>query len=1190
MTVINTNVNALYSQLALKNTGISQSKAMQQLSTGKQINSAGDNAAGMAIVNRMQTQISGISQSIQNAGDAVNLIHTAEGAANQITTMLQRMQQLATESANGTYNDSQRMDLDLEFQQLKQQIVAISTNTQWNGFPVLNGTAGKQLSPLPVYKTVSAPQQSVSNGAVSNSANLFISPNPSISVSQQNIQQVNTFDTSNVGTNNTTEPASQTYATFSDGTNTYSVPIGASIPATQNELVTAINAGNNGVPNSYTASMNGNQLTLTANVAGTPLPSGMTLSYGANPAVATYTLPDTANLPSGAQVTVNWGNVPFTSTVNSTNNTTSLSVATDLAAKLNANTNFNQNYTAKVENNQSPYALEIVPLDPTVLSSTLAGSFSVTAETASGAALPNAASTVITPAVNPALGSAANAGTSVPVTIATANYNSGISLSGQQSFATPGTWVTSGSLKMTLNSSINSGTPANNVSGVSATFTTANGKEVTLTASSFDPTTGTVVFQPSVGFNSEAITGNLTYNVLETGTPPYQANLTQLPPALATPHNYLTQINVQVQGSIPTINAGDLTINGVTVGASLAASDKLSPATNAAGSAIAKATAINQITAKTGVTAIVNPNQMPGAAMSGASVVGGYVTINGITTPQITTVLNNPRESRAAVVAAVNAISNLTGVTAVDSGTNSLGVGLVASDGRNIEVQFTPTTDGSTAQQFSARTGLNEGVQAGTFSLESKVNQPIVVGTTPGGNLSNTGLSPGAYSSNLSSVTTQKYTQIQPGQQPMILNSGQSVLAPGQTPTILNEGDLVLNGVPIPGATAADDTSAQDSQVAFESKTNVKQATAIATANAINSVSSLTGVTAIANPATISGAFTSGANVGAVVLNVNGVAVPMNLGTAQSASDRIQTVVTTLNQVTGETGVVASVDPQGQGVQLTTVDGRNLSVWYETTQGGNPVTASDFGLAGSPANDNAPGVTGVTPAQISAGGGADNASTVYGTVSLKSDKPINVQPGVNGYTNSSNFTALGFTAGTFGGLAKDASTLLAPPLVGQLQFQVGPGANQIVSIDLPDFGSNGSITGDITWDVGQTPPPAGTVMPTSVTGTPSAQPQRSYISSQTAAEAMITRLGTAIDNISATVSVMGAVMNRLSYVTNNLQSMSVNLTASQSAIQDTNYAQASTQLSKTQIMQQAATAVLAQANTSQQTVLKLLQG
>jgi flagellin len=1180
MTVINTNVSALYSQLALQNTAKSQSTSMEQLSTGLKINSAGDNAAGLAIVNRMKTQISGISQSIQNAGDAVNLIQTAEGAANQITTMLQRMQQLATESANGTYNDSQREDLDLEFQQLKQQIVAISNDTQWNGFPVLNGTAGKQLSPLPVYKTVSAPQQSISNGNVNNTSNLFISPNPSISVTQTNIAQVSTFDISSLSQTVTTDPTQQQYVSFSDGTNTFSVPIGGTAAQTQNALVTAINAGVNGAPNQYTAAINGSgELTITANQAGTALPPDLTVNTGATPSNVIYSVP--SSLTAGNQITLNWGNVAFTSNVNTTNNTTPTTVAADLAQQMNANTNFESKYVA-VPNGSNTGAgagtVTIVAKDPTVPVANLAGSFNML----------SAATASSTPSViAPSSSTGFSTSTSVPLDTANsvANYNSGQSLTGQQSFASPGTWVTSGSLKMTLDAS----NPT--ASGVSATFTTASGKEVTLQASSFNPQTGTVTFDPSVGYNSQAITGDLTYNVLETGTPPYEADLTSLPPTTLTPPNYTTQINVQVQGSIPTLNAGDLTINGVTVGASLASSDTVSPATNASGSAIAKAAAINAVTAQTGVTAIVNSNQMPGAPMTGASVVSGYVTINGITTPQITTVLNNPRESRAAVVAAVNAISNLTGVTAVDSGSDSLGISLVAPDGRNIEVQFQPTTDGSTSEEFSQRTGLNEGVQAGTYSLESKVNQPIVIGTTAGGNLSDSGLSPGTYTDNQSSVTTQKYTQIQPGQQPQILNSGQSVVEPGQTPVVLNEGDLTINGVPIPGATAADDTSAQDAQVAFESGTNTKQASAIATANAINSVSSLTGVTATANPATVAGAYTSGAAVGPVSLNVNGVAVAMNLGTAQSASDRIQTIITTLNQVTGQTGVVASVNSSGQGVQLTTVDGRNLSVWYETTQGGSPVTAADFGLASNPSNDNAPGVTGITPAQLAADpNGGDNASTVYGTVNLQSSKPIDIEPGVNGYTSSSNFTALGFTAGTFGGVAKDASTMLAPPLVGQLEFQVGPDANQTVSIDLPDFGSNGSITGDITWDVNQTPPAAGTVMPTSASGTPSAQPQRSYISSQSAAEAMITRLGTAIDNISATVSVMGAVMNRLSYVTNNLQSMSVNLSASQSAIEDTDYASASTNLSRTQIMQQAATAVLAQANTSQQTVLKLLQG
>ena len=1182
MTVINTNVNALYSQLALQTTAKSQSKSMEQLSTGMKINSAGDNAAGLAIVNRMKTQISGISQSIQNAGDAVNLIHTAEGAANQITTMLQRMQQLATESANGTYNDAQRKDLDLEFQQLKQQIVAISNNTQWNGFPVLNGTAGKQLSPLPVYKTVSAPQQSISNGAVTNTANLFISPNPSIAVSQTNIAQKNTFSmTGLVQSPATTDPTAQQYASFSDGTNTFSVPLGTSITQTQNALVTAINAGANGVPNQYTAAFDAGtgDLTITANQAGTPLPPGLTLNTGSTPSNIVYTVP--GGLTAGNQFTVNWGNVPYVSTVNATNNTTPTTVAADLAQQMNADVNFKKQYLAVANGgvgSPTPGAVTIVAMDPTVPATNLAGGFNMVSSTSPG----HLPLTVISTTSQTNFSAATAVATDTPNNVA--NYNSGQTLTGQQSFATPGTWVTSGSLSVTLDPS--NSTPA----GVTATFTTTAGKVVTLTAGSFSAATGTVTFNPTDGYNAQAISGQLTYNVLQTGTPPYEADLTTLPPNQITASTPV-KISALIQGSIPTLNAGDLKINGIAVGASLATSDTISPPTNAAGSAIAKAAAINAITAKTGVTAIVNSNQMPGAPMSGSAVVSGYVTINGITTPQITTVLNNPRESRAAVLAAVNAISNLTGVTAVDSGNNSLGVSLVASDGRNIEAQFTPTSDGTTPQDFSARTGLNEGVQAGTFSLESKVNQPIVIDTTAGGNLSDSGLTPGTYKDNQSSVTTQKYTQIQPGQQAQILNSGQSVVAPGQTPTVLNGGDLVINGVAIPGATAADDTSAQDAQVAFETNTNTKQASAIATANAINRATSLTGVSAVANPATVAGQFTSGASVGPVSLNVNGVDVAMNLGTAQSPSERIQTVVDTLNKVTGQTGVVASVDIHGQGVQLTTVDGRNLSVWYETTQGGNPVTAADFGLASNPNNDNAPGVTGVTPAQLVADpNGGNNASTVYGTVSLRSDKPIEIKPGQNGYTPSSNFTALGFTAGTFGGVAKDASTMLSPPLVGQLQFQIGPDANQTVSIDLPDFGANGSITGDITWDVNQTPPAAGTPFPVSLGGIPSAQSQPSYISSQTAAEAMITRLGIAIDNISATVSVMGAVMNRLSYVTNNLQSMSVNLSASQSAIQDTNYAQASTNLSRTQIMQQAATAVLAQANTSQQTVLKLLQG
>ena len=139
----------------------------------------------------------------------------------------------------------------------------------------------------------------------------------------------------------------------------------------------------------------------------------------------------------------------------------------------------------------------------------------------------------------------------------------------------------------------------------------------------------------------------------------------------------------------------------------------------------------------------------------------------------------------------------------------------------------------------------------------------------------------------------------------------------------------VINNVPIPGATSGGDVLSQDASV---STTSLKIASANATAAAINTQTSLTGVTAIANPATIAGMVT-GVNQsipnGFASLFVNGVEVKVDLETSQTPSQRIQAVISALNPVVGETGVTASVNQQGQGVQLTTTDGRNLSVWYD---------------------------------------------------------------------------------------------------------------------------------------------------------------------------------------------------------------------------------------------------------------------
>ena len=247
------------------------------------------------------------------------------------------------------------------------------------------------------------------------------------------------------------------------------------------------------------------------------------------------------------------------------------------------------------------------------------------------------------------------------------------------------------------------------------------------------------------------------------------------------------------------------------------------------------------------------------------------------------------------------------------------------------------------------------------------------------------------------------------------------------------------------------------------------------------------------------------------------------------------------------------------------------------------VTANSFGN-----ND----VTGIVDASAT----STTARTLYSTVRMISDpallpglpapagapptdqldklkatgKPFEILVGDRGYSTDGNFASLGFQEGTFGGRSSED---MDPPKVGRLAFQVGSSANQYITIDLADFGKNGTITGDITGDVDL-----------------NVEDRRVRINTRDGASAVLNLLDEAMDKVNATRATMGAVMNRMEHVINNLSNVSTNLSASRSQIEDADYAQASTDLAKTQIMQQAATAVLAQANTSQQTVLKLLGG
>ena len=573
---------------------------------------------------------------------------------------------------------------------------------------------------------------------------------------------------------------------------------------------------------------------------------------------------------------------------------------------------------------------------------------------------------------------------------------------------------------------------------------------------------------------------------------------------------------------------------------------------------------------------------------------------------------------------------------------------------------------------------------------------------------------------------------------PKIQTTDREAVAAGSTGKVLKAGDLKIsigtNDYAIAASDAADDTKSN-----VVSTSSSKAGSAIAIAAAINKQLAVTGVSATANGAVVRGAKTTiGDSSVQTDLYINGITVNLSLTKGQTEAERRSYVMNAINAKTDQHGVTAGDSGNG-GLTLTTLDGRNLSVWYDASLS----KGSDFGLgANTQTSSDPPGVTGVATAAFAAGTSVVS-STVYGTVTLNSEKEFTINPGVNSYptekttatgnvfkftagTGSIDFTFNGkngsyaagttaadtasafaaslnaiagstvaFTGGqvlanaglsadtevsditlnytnptsdlyvgqlvsggslpagtviagisddkkvitlsnspdvdiavgdgqsiTFGSidsvriyqptgtdlpLTISANSAINKPTVietasgatykvitqvkpkeldyaslttlgftpgavmakniGRFNFQVGPAANQLISIDLSDFGKNGDITGPITSDKAPT----------------------NLLTIQSAND-VIVNVNKALDGIAATRATMGAVMNRLEHVIDNLTNVVTNSEASRSQIEDADYAQASTELARTQIMQQAATAVLAQANTSQQTVLKLLQG
>ena len=1327
MAVINTNVKALFSQMALTTSGRAQSIAMQQLSTGKRINSARDDAAGMAIATRMTHQIRSLNQAVRNAGDAITLIQTAEGATNEITDMMQRMRELAVQAVNDTNDNAQRSYLDLEFQQLKQQIVQISNNTEWNGFPVLNGTAGQQVGEMPVFKATSKNQF----------GSVFIDPTTTRTLAGAGAGEQQTF--SLTGT-----PAQGDITIAGQKVSISSTVAGNGLAAVMTDIQRQLRAAD------YFATNSGRSVSTTAG-------GDVVITYNGTDGDK----PDTP---------VNTGSTNLTPTV--VDATTGSIITVNRAATTAAQETFKDNgkfsqsgsLSFSIASGGTTVSANFLTLD----NKTIALTGTLTPATGVVTFLKSAGlnKSVITDDLTYTLQDSTGAALNLAISARALSMN--VDVSG----SIPA--MHSGDLKINdvvIGPSLASDdllSPRNNAAG-SAIAKAAAINRLAVDQGMKQGESQAIIFSGTPMPGTITVAG-VSVEITNAEKTPADAAAKIAAALQASPQfGVSTNRNItHAQGSTVVsvdfpVSEGDVPLMDI------------APGSTGMGSVVNTTAPYLTSVPGTGVFAKVNENVFTGKAQSGTSAVSGAVYINGYASADIASVLNNPQATRAAVTRAINLISDKTGVKAIDTGSESKGISLIAADGRNIEVRFDTQAN---AEEFGNRIGMREGVQSSTISLESKIQAPVVLTSSSTGDISRAGLEAGNYSKNESVLNTQARATVQPSVSQVnsvnvtgtvtigetvsvvvngvpftsdntkatpqdvrdslitrinanrtlgvfatagkevgevmltavnpgtsftmtttksigaALNVASKEVVPNGAPQTKNLGmdDLVINGVKIRPSVAADDTYSNTTATSSD-----PSASALALAGAINASTSQTGVRAEANPVISQGKNTVRGvpESGSYSLWVNGTEVPVDFTQGETGTARRQKVVDALNTHGGQTGVRA-ID-NGTGVTLST-DGRNLSVWFDSSI--KDLSAASFGLdkggavaqvskvkltgaaSGTPtqsvmingvivtstpaasanvvdsalalrdainaktelknvvasidpndtaavlitstvagsgfdirgagvdatstqtlaistvtANDS--GKTDVTSIDLSASfstnvlGGANaaaNVKTQYASVKLISDAPmlpampgpdgrppsllgvngtpILITSGADGFGLQSNFSTLGFQEGTFGGRASED---MDPPKVGRLAFQVGASANQIVTIDLADFGQNGAITGQITGDV----------------GLPEEQ-RKVRINTSQGATAVLNLLDAAMDKVNATRATMGAVMNRLDHVVSNLTNVSMNMSTSRSQIEDADYAASSTELAKTQIMQQAATAVLAQANTSQQSVLKLL--
>jgi len=754
MAVINTNVKALFSQAALKSTERSQSVAMQQLSTGKRINSARDDAAGMAISTRMTHQIRSLNQAVRNAGDAISLIQTAEGATNEITDMMQRMRELAIQAVNDTNDNAQRSYLDLEFQQLKQQIVQIADNTEWNGFPVLNGKAGEAVGEMPVYKATSNVQF----------GDVLLNPT----------------------TNRVIEGAGSGEQ--------QTITLGTSIPVTGFLGTRSIKFAGETINLEWNSIQNGSGV-VDANKLAKQIQTQLqaTDQFGAGSG-RTIAVDSSDNLV--ITFAAKDGDVPDVLLTDPANDsafvidtlTTSRDAVTQTLENFDNNGRFLRSGNLVIEHtdvdNDGTLDIKASFLTPDNNSVNLTGTFDKTTGVVTFLARDGINSTIISDDLRYTLKESTGAPLedSVPTRdLSTRKFKLTVDVSGSIPSMRAGDLLINGVEIGGSFATDDPHSPLNNAAGSAIAKAAAINRKAAFGS-------GPVGESQIITFSGNPIPG-----VITVGGVNVELTAMENTPALATAR-IAAAMRTSAQfgegsGRNVTYAAGS-TIIGVdfpVTDGEVSAIDVQQRDTNIA-SVTDTTRRYSSSSSGTGVFAKVNENIFTGKAMSGNAVISGVVMINGYASAKIQTLMNNPRDTRANVVRAINLISDKTGVIAVDTGSDQLGVTLKAADGRNIEVTF--QTD-AIASDFGNRIGMREGVQSATLSLESKIPNAVVLTSSGVGDISRVGLLAGNYSKNQAVFNTKDRPLVPPA----VKQVSSVAFTAGATVVAGDKFTLVVNGI-----------------------------------------------------------------------------------------------------------------------------------------------------------------------------------------------------------------------------------------------------------------------------------------------------------------------------------------------------------------------------------------------------------